>query len=393
MTDVPKSQPVRHRAVSRMQKLLPALFILAGSFFLFRAVTPEAAATSLSVASTASVSPELKSDIEKTPVQNVMKNIQDIQLGQRVVGRNPLRHETQSPSNISPDTWRRVRLTMIQDGVTFDLEFLRSLEWIQTLGVEPSGTIHLQMPGIGLDGQATVDAIEPCPPIEADDGTGRMVVTGTMKHLAPNICDLHVSGLSHPIGLTTTHPVWSESRQTFVQAEFLQPGEQLKATTGVAATVISISRRQKTSEYVYNLEVDGEHVYHVSTSGLLVHNENCVDAAWGFAEHLDGFRESIATATGKSVDMTPFLKLADEGNLEKVLRQAMVNSGRNHLNLEGFDYEMFLKWLKNGGPESAPLPGNRNVTNWEIYQLLKNHLHKTTIYGGKGDDFIPWPLK
>jgi hypothetical protein len=165
---------------------------------------------------------------------------------------------------------------MIQDGVTFDLEFLRSLEWIQSLGVEPGGSIHLQMPGIGLDGQATVDAIEPCPPIEADDGTGRMVVTGTMKHLAPNICDLHVTGLSHPIGLTTTHPVWSESRHTFVQAEFLQPGEQLKATTGVAATVISISRRQKTSEYVYNLEVDGEHVYHISTSGLLVHNENCV---------------------------------------------------------------------------------------------------------------------
>ena len=99
-----------------------------------------------------------------------------------------------------------------------------------------------------------------------------MVVTGTMRHLAGNIIDLHVSSLEQPIGVTSTHPIWSETRQEFVPAAKLTDGEKLRTVTGVASRVERITSRNASSVDVYNLEVDAEHVYQVAAGGLLVHN-------------------------------------------------------------------------------------------------------------------------
>ena len=71
-------------------------------------MTPDVAAK---VTSEISQRAELPASVD---VKLATKNIEDIQLGQRVVGRNPLRHETQSPSEIDPATWRAVGLSMIQ---------------------------------------------------------------------------------------------------------------------------------------------------------------------------------------------------------------------------------------------------------------------------------------
>jgi hypothetical protein len=64
------------------------------------------------VTSETSLVAEIQASVD---VKLVTRNIEDVQLGQRVVGRNPLRHETQSPSDINPATWRAVRLNMIQN--------------------------------------------------------------------------------------------------------------------------------------------------------------------------------------------------------------------------------------------------------------------------------------
>jgi hypothetical protein len=101
-----------------------------------------------------------------------------------------------------------------------------------------------------------------------------MVVTGTMKHLAPNVCDVYVSGLDEPLGVTTTHPIWSETRQKFVFAEDLQLGEELKTASGSPAAVVRVHQKRGPPESVFNLEVDGEHVYHVASNALLVHNDS-----------------------------------------------------------------------------------------------------------------------
>jgi hypothetical protein len=96
------------------------------------------------------------------------------------------------------------------------------------------------------------------------------VVIGTFKHQAAQAIDLYVEGQAKPIGTTANHPFWSEDRQSFVAVEELRTGEKLRGGHG-PRRVLRIARRLN-PEPVYNLEVQGSHVYHVSPEGLLVHN-------------------------------------------------------------------------------------------------------------------------
>ncbi|MFO0425738.1 MAG: polymorphic toxin-type HINT domain-containing protein [Planctomyces sp.] len=235
--------------------------------FSFRPMTADVAAK---VTSETSQRAELQAAVD---VKLVSKNIEDLQLGQRVVGRNPLRHETQSPSEIDPATWRAVRLHMIQSGVEYDLAFLRPLSWLESTGAVVGGSIQMELHEMGLNGPARVVGIDPCPFIEPDDGTGRNVVTGTMAHPGANIVYLDITGLDEPLGVTDTHPIWSQTRQNFVVAGQLKVGEQFRTVTGQSATLTRIHPHRGPPEMVFNLEVDGQHVYHVASSGLLVHND------------------------------------------------------------------------------------------------------------------------
>ena len=204
--------------------------------------------------------------------RNVTENIEDVRLGRRLVGRNPLREQTQSPTDINPVTHRAVRLEMEQHGTLYELAFVRSLKWLDQQQATVGGTIHLVMSEMGLDGEARVLAIDPCPEIEPDDGTGRMIVTGTMKHLAANVLEVEIAGELQPLGVTDTHPIWSEDRQDFVVAGQLRTGERLKQSNGTLTQVTRITPMRGPPVMVYNLEIDGEHVYHVGENGLLVHN-------------------------------------------------------------------------------------------------------------------------
>ena len=63
-------------------------------------------------------------------------------------------------------------------------------------------------------GWGKVLALKPCPPIQPGPG---QVVTATFKHEPDdNVLDVRVEGLAEPIGVTDTHPFWSEDRQAFV---------------------------------------------------------------------------------------------------------------------------------------------------------------------------------
>jgi hypothetical protein len=140
---------------------------------------------------------------------------------------------------------------------------------------------------MGLNGPARVVGIDPCPIIEPDDGTGRNVVTGTMAHPGANIVYLDITGLEEPLGVTDTHPIWSETRQDFVVAGQLEVGEQFRTVTGQSATLTKIHPHRGPPEMVFNLEVDGQHVYHVAGNGLLVHNA-CPWDEWKIGEHAIG---------------------------------------------------------------------------------------------------------
>ena len=205
----------------------------------------------------------------------VIQAIETIRLGQRVVGHNPLREQTQAAAAIEPATWRAVELHSFQYGVDYELAFLRPLSWIEETGAKVGGSIDLVMPEIGLDGLAEVVAIKPCPVIDPDDGTGRMVVTGWMSHPATNVLDMSIEGEAQPLGVTDTHPMWSEDRHEFVHAGELRVGERLQRADGTITQITRITPHTGPPVLTYNLEVDGEHVYRVGDGSLLVHNEGC----------------------------------------------------------------------------------------------------------------------
>ncbi len=64
-------------------------------------------------------------------------------------------------------------------------------------------------------------------------------------------------------------PLWSD-RQDFITAGDLYPGETLRILAGTTH-VTNITPRAS-PEAVYNLEVNLDHVYHVTRDGMLVHN-------------------------------------------------------------------------------------------------------------------------
>ncbi|APZ94504.1 polymorphic toxin-type HINT domain-containing protein [Fuerstiella marisgermanici] len=259
-----------HKNTEWLRRIAIVACLAIGITFSLKAMTTEVSATtglhrSQETRQLASVAP---------PLTTV--SIEDIQLGQRVVGRNPLREETQPPSDINPATWRAVQLSMFKGGVKYDLAFLRPLSWLESNSAKVGHSIHLEMHEMGLNGPAKVVAIDPCPQIEPDDGTSRNVVTGTMAHPGPNILYLNITGLNETLGVTDTHPIWSETRHEFVVAGKLEVGEQFKTLTGETSTLTKITPHRGPPEMVFNLEVDGEHVYSVASNGLLVHND-CVD--------------------------------------------------------------------------------------------------------------------
>jgi hypothetical protein len=171
--------------------------------------------------------------------------------------------------DIDIDSTRLLKLRLQQpDGGTVDIELLRDLLWMEWHNAYEGNRIWLDLEELGAEGWAEVLADEPCPAISEGDGP---LVTGKFIHSAANVIDLYVTGLDEPIGVTANHPFWSETRQDFIPAGDLAPGEELLSETGERITVLRAEHRSE-PQTVYNLEVDGEHVYAVTEAGVLVHN-------------------------------------------------------------------------------------------------------------------------
>ena len=132
--------------------------------------------------------------------------------------------------------------------------------------------------------------------------------------------------------MTAQHPVYSLDRGDFVAAGELSFGERLATLAGPTA-VLGIQPQhtasQHTPQTVYNLEVQGQHVFRVTSNGLLVHNMcaprdalgrftsgaggHTADAARGIAAHksyrnaLGGkYRFEVKLPSGKRADAVDF---------------------------------------------------------------------------------------
>jgi len=197
-------------------------------------------------------------------------------VGQRVRSDNPAAGvDLQFGADIIPSEWRKLTLRAPKrDGTVADVVLLRPLTWLNKQRGEVGGTVFISVPECGIDGNAEVLEIDPCP--EILPGEGR-VITGTFRHQVSASISLSIAGQAEPILCTGNHPFWSEDRQDFVRADSLQPNETLRTATGT--TTVTSFCHIPGSTPVYNLEIHGTHVYHVGTSGVLVHNgDPCPDA-------------------------------------------------------------------------------------------------------------------
>ncbi len=85
-----------------------------------------------------------------------------------------------------------------------------------------------------------------------------------------NIYELKLASHAEPLRPTDRHPILSETRQEWVPAVQLQPGELVKTASG-SVTVESISRLPGMHR-VYNMEVEEDHRYFAGAAEVLSHN-------------------------------------------------------------------------------------------------------------------------
>ena len=227
--------------------------------------------------------PQATQAVEMTPISEVSQSqseiglipIEDIRVGMRVPARNPEITDEERSKFVEPneETWRFLRLELEkQNGGILKIEMIRPLEWIQEYDARVGGTVFLRMKELGAEGNANVLEVSRCPKIMKGEG---QVVVSTFAHPSTDIVELivQVGDQFDKIVGTKSHRFWSFTRSKFKPMARLEIGECLETRDKRIGRVVSVLPRSGLEEPVFNLEVFGEHVYHVGTSEYLVHND------------------------------------------------------------------------------------------------------------------------
>ena len=165
-----------------------------------------------------------------------------------------------------------------------NVQTLQPWQWLHEHEVHVGGdaplpleTVEMNLP-LGMTGK--VLDILPCPEIER--GRGRVVLT-TVNRLARGVIELTLrdaNGHEETLCPTDEHLFYSVSRGDWLSAGELQVGERLSGTNG-PITIAAITPLEGTHR-VYNMTVQGEHLYRVAQCGVLVHNNYPDVARTGF---------------------------------------------------------------------------------------------------------------
>ena len=187
------------------------------------------------------------------------------------LGENPeLTAEDRAKFGPEPDTatWKKLELHCPKrDGSWADVTMVQPPSWLAEQHVRVGGTVDISVPECGIEGHAQVLSIGACPSVKRGQGH---VVTATFRHHAVSTVHLRIEGSTEPIRCTGNHPFWSEDRRQFVRADALKIGEHLSSLHG-PATLVSRTD-QPNPKPVFNIQVQGTHVYLVGADGVLVHN-------------------------------------------------------------------------------------------------------------------------
>lgn len=280
---------------------------------------------------------------ETCPSRYRYKPIEQIRVGEWMLADNPESEpEYSEPINqIQSEKWRVIQLELAKpDAGLLTIRLLRPLAWIEGQHLEVGQTIYMDLRELGATGNATVLEITAAPHVLPRPGPRHRLVTGTFQHAAANVLDVQVSGEEHAIGVTANHPIWSVDAGSFLPAGELSQGERVLLANNQTAQIVGITPRQ-TPEAVFNLEVDDQHVYFVSHSGVLVHNTYWGTARKNFwkaeaTKHAKSGKYSAKNLARMAEGKAPKIKvevLTKDGN--KVVKEVSMELHHNHLPQRG----------------------------------------------------------
>ena len=177
-------------------------------------------------------------------------------------------------TDVTPLLWRRVELVLHQStGAQAKLSVLRPLWWLKQLDVQVGAWLNLEIVEAGLVGQAQVLAV--VDDVQHDSRAlldQQALVIGTIAHEQAQVLRLTFEGDQKDVlGITPTHPLYSASRQDWVQAQHLALGEVVTTQQGHIATLTAIEAADELLP-VFNLEVHRAQSYYVGHARVLAHN-------------------------------------------------------------------------------------------------------------------------
>ncbi|MEM8947584.1 MAG: hypothetical protein AAGD11_20595 [Planctomycetota bacterium] len=221
----------------------------------------------------------------RTKIVRTYKAIETLRVGDRVVSDNP-DSDTPKQTAVDPATWKKLTLYAEEiwpDGTldTIHIETLQPPLWLELyeaqVGSQVPPPLDLVEMGLSADLLTTVVQIEPCPqlakPLRRGE-PGRVVLT-TVNHLNNDVWQLtaeNAAGRREQLKPTGFHKFYSETRRDWVSTHDIHDREVIRGRAG-PLTIVAAEKLPGTQR-VYNLTVEGEHVYYVSELGLLAHN-NC----------------------------------------------------------------------------------------------------------------------
>ena len=128
---------------------------------------------------------------------------------------------------------------------------------LESVAAEPGDWLLFRGSEGDVFGPARLLAIEPCSPIQPGDGR---VITTVYERYSDEVLALHFDGDAEPLQATARHPFYSQDRNAWIEAADLQAGETVRTLEGQTRVVRIESDPEP--QTVWNLEVDGEHVYY-----------------------------------------------------------------------------------------------------------------------------------
>ena len=149
------------------------------------------------------------------------------------------------------------------------IELLRPVAWVEHHGLRVGAALPLSIVEARRSGTARVTDLLPCPAV--DDA--ERVVTGRYITSEASVVDVVLEGEPDAIRSTPTHRFRSATRQGWVPAACLQPGEEIELRGSGVAQVADV-RVVPGREAVYNLEVWRDHTFFVGTVECWVHNQH-----------------------------------------------------------------------------------------------------------------------